>query len=52
MCIRDKLYPAEAIGMTSRKGRLTHGHDADFAVIDDGVNVVSTWIAGTPVFAT
>lgn len=45
------LYPAEAIGMTGRKGRLTHGHDADFAVIDDNVNVVSTWIAGTPVFA-
>ena len=44
------LYPAEAIGMTGRKGRLTHGHDADFAVIDDNVNVVSTWIAGTPVF--
>jgi N-acetylglucosamine-6-phosphate deacetylase len=45
------LYPAEAIGMTGRKGRLTHGHDADFAVIDGDVNVVSTWIAGTPVFA-
>ena len=45
------LYPAEAIGMTGRKGRLTHGHDADFAVIDAGVNVAATWIAGTPVFA-
>lgn len=45
------LYPAEAIGMAGRKGRLTHGHDADFAVIDDGVNVVSTWIGGAPVFA-
>ncbi|AOF91183.1 N-acetylglucosamine-6-phosphate deacetylase [Sinorhizobium sp. RAC02] len=45
------LYPAEAIGMTGRKGRLTHGHDADFAVIDDDVNVLSTWIGGTPVFA-
>lgn len=44
------LYPAEAIGLTGRKGRLTHGHDADFAVIDDGVNVLSTWIGGTPVF--
>jgi len=45
------LYPAEAIGMTGRKGRLTHGHDADFAVIDGNVAVVSTWIAGMPVFA-
>ncbi|GLR53782.1 N-acetylglucosamine-6-phosphate deacetylase [Shinella yambaruensis] len=45
------LYPAEAIGMTGRKGRLTHGHDADIAVIDGNINVLSTWIAGTPVFA-
>lgn len=45
------LYPAEAIGMTGRKGRLTHGHDADFAVLDAGLAVVSTWIGGTPVFA-
>lgn len=45
------LYPAEAIGMTGRKGRLTHGHDADFTVMDGDVNIVSTWIAGTPVFA-
>jgi N-acetylglucosamine-6-phosphate deacetylase len=45
------LYPAEAIGMTGRKGRLTHGHDADFAVIDGNIDVLSTWIAGTPVFA-
>jgi N-acetylglucosamine-6-phosphate deacetylase len=45
------LYPAEAIGLAGRKGRLTHGHDADFAVIDGDVNVASTWIAGTPVFA-
>ena len=44
------LYPAEAIGMTGRKGRLTHGHDADFAVVDADVTVLSTWIAGAPVF--
>ncbi len=45
------LYPAEAIGMTGRKGRLTNGHDADFAVIDNTLSVVSTWIAGKPAFA-
>lgn len=44
------LYPAEAIGMTGRKGRLTHGHDADFAVVDADITVLSTWIAGAPVF--
>ena len=45
------LYPAQAIGMSGRKGRLTHGHDADFTAIDVGVNVAATWIGGTPVFA-
>ena len=44
------LYPADAIGMAGRKGRLTHGHDADFAVVDDRLSVVSTWIGGVPVF--
>ncbi|MFD1328698.1 N-acetylglucosamine-6-phosphate deacetylase [Mycoplana ramosa] len=44
------LYPAEAIGMTGRKGRLTHGHDADFTALDDRLGVVATCIAGRPVF--
>lgn len=44
------LYPAEAIGMTSRKGRLTHGHDADFVVLDDRLGVLATYIGGKPVF--
>jgi N-acetylglucosamine-6-phosphate deacetylase len=44
------LYPAQAIGFAGRKGRLTHGHDADFAVVNDRLEVVSTWIAGAPVF--
>ena len=45
------LYPADAIGMAGRKGRLTHGHDADFAVVDDGLSVVATWIGGREVFS-
>ncbi|MFC3076389.1 N-acetylglucosamine-6-phosphate deacetylase [Shinella pollutisoli] len=45
------LYPADAIGMAGRKGRLTHGHDADFAVVDDTLSIVSTWIGGVPVFS-
>jgi N-acetylglucosamine-6-phosphate deacetylase len=44
------LYPAQAIGFAGRKGRLTHGHDADFAVVNDRLEVISTWIAGAPVF--
>lgn len=45
------LYPAEAIGMTGRKGRLTHGHDADFAALDASLSVAATWIGGRPAFA-
>ena len=45
------LYPAEAVGMTGRKGRLTRGHDADFALLDADLRVVSTWIGGSPAFA-
>ena len=44
------LYPAEAIGMTGRKGRLTHGHDADFVVLDDGLAVRATFIGGVQVY--
>ena len=44
------LYPAEAIGMTGRKGRLTHGHDADFVVLDDELAVRATYVDGIPVF--
>lgn len=45
------LYPAEAIGMTGRKGRLTHGHDADFTALDASLSVAATWIGGRPAFA-
>lgn len=45
------LYPAEAIGMTGRKGRLTHGHDADFVVLDDHLKVRATYIGGKPAYA-
>ncbi len=44
------LYPAEAIGMTGRKGRLTHGHDADFVVLDDGLAVRATFIGGVQAY--
>jgi len=44
------LYPAEAIGMTGRKGRLTHGHDADFVVLDDDLAVQATFIGGAQAY--
>lgn len=44
------LYPAEAIGMTGRKGRLTHGHDADFVALDDHLGILATYIGGMSTF--
>lgn len=44
-------YPAEAIGAPT-KGSLTEGQDADFVVLGPDLDIHSTWIAGTCVFAT
>lgn len=44
------LYPAEAIGAPS-KGSLAPGQDADFVVLGPDLDIHSTWIAGTCVFA-
>lgn len=44
------LYPAEAIGVGGRKGRLTGGYDADFVLLSDDYRIHSTWIAGEQVF--
>ncbi|MBP2550829.1 N-acetylglucosamine-6-phosphate deacetylase [Neorhizobium galegae] len=42
------LYPAEAIGADT-KGQLMAGRDADFILLDDKLNLLSTWIGGMPV---
>jgi N-acetylglucosamine-6-phosphate deacetylase len=44
------LYPAEAIGAPT-KGSLAAGQDADFVVLGPDLDIHSTWIAGTCVFA-
>ncbi len=44
------LYPAEVLGLSARKGRLTQGHDADFAVMDESGTVTATAIGGEFVF--
>lgn len=44
------LYPAEAIG-APKKGSLANGQDADFVVLGPDLDIHSTWIAGTCVFA-
>lgn len=41
------LYPAEAIGLASRKGRLAEGYDADLVVLGAGLDVEQSWIGGS-----
>jgi N-acetylglucosamine-6-phosphate deacetylase len=43
-------YPADAVGLAARKGRLVPGLDADFVVLTEGLDMVSTWIGGKRVF--
>lgn len=43
-------YPADAVGIAARKGRLVPGLDADFVVLTEGLDMVSTWIGGKRVF--
>jgi len=43
-------YPADAVGIASRKGRLLPGLDADFVLLTDRLEMASTWIGGKRVF--
>lgn len=45
------LYPAEAVGIAGRKGRLAEGFDADLVVLTERHAMHSTWIGGEKVFA-
>ncbi|KAF8070735.1 carbohydrate esterase family 9 protein [Lyophyllum atratum] len=38
--------PAKCLGIENRKGTLRSGADADFAILDRGGNVLSTWVKG------
>lgn len=44
------LRPAQVIGVDKFKGRLDVGYDADFVVLDTGLNVKQTYKAGKRVF--
>ncbi|KAJ8253671.1 hypothetical protein COCON_G00202830 [Conger conger] len=44
------LHPAQLLGLTHRKGTLDYGTDADFAMLDDDLNVRETYIAGQQVW--
>ncbi|EDW00009.1 N-acetylglucosamine-6-phosphate deacetylase [Drosophila grimshawi] len=40
------LHPALCLGIEHEKGTLDFGSDADFILLDDRLQLVSTWIAG------
>ncbi|XP_058460842.1 N-acetylglucosamine-6-phosphate deacetylase [Malaya genurostris] len=44
------LHPALCLGIEKHKGTLEYGADADFVILNDSLNVLSTWIAGDCVF--
>lgn len=39
-------------GITERKGTLDYGTDADFILLDDDLNVLSTYIDGSLVYSS
>ncbi|XP_043269493.1 N-acetylglucosamine-6-phosphate deacetylase [Venturia canescens] len=43
-------HPARALGIDDHKGVLDFGADADLVMLDDDLNVLSTWIAGERVY--
>lgn len=45
------VYPAEAMGLTGRKGRIAPGLDADFLLMKPGFELASTYIGGERVHA-
>lgn len=44
-------YPADAMGISSHKGRLLPGADADFVLLTSELAMGSTWIGGNQVYA-
>ncbi|WP_457581891.1 N-acetylglucosamine-6-phosphate deacetylase [Ensifer canadensis] len=44
-------YPADAMGISSHKGRLLPGADADFVLLTPELAMRSTWIGGDKVYA-
>uniref|UniRef100_A0A8D8SFI7 N-acetylglucosamine-6-phosphate deacetylase n=1 Tax=Cacopsylla melanoneura TaxID=428564 RepID=A0A8D8SFI7_9HEMI len=46
----SSVHPAKALGIAHSKGTLDFDSDADFVILDDDLNVYSTWIAGDCVY--
>lgn len=45
------LHPARVLGIQHRKGSLHYGCDADFILLDDNLNLLSTFVYGNQVWA-
>lgn len=45
------LHPAQALGIEATKGTLSFGRDADFILLNDELEVLSTWIGGICVWS-
>lgn len=46
------LHPAKCLKIEKTKGTLDFGSDADFILLDDDLNVLSTWINGKCVYCS
>ena len=40
------LHPAEAVGISHLKGKLSYGHDADLVILDKELRVIATFLSG------
>jgi len=40
-------YPAQFLGLGDRYGRIAPGYQADLVLLDEQMQVVGTWIAGS-----
>uniref|UniRef100_A0A672GGB3 N-acetylglucosamine-6-phosphate deacetylase n=1 Tax=Salarias fasciatus TaxID=181472 RepID=A0A672GGB3_SALFA len=45
------LHPAQLLGISHTKGKLDYGADADLVLLDDALNVKSTFISGEKVWS-
>lgn len=45
------LHPAQLLGLSDHKGTLSYESDADFVMLDEQLNVLSTHIAGEVVWS-
>ncbi|XP_012280038.1 N-acetylglucosamine-6-phosphate deacetylase [Orussus abietinus] len=46
------LHPARALGIEADKGNLNFGAEADFVLLNENLEVISTWIAGQCVYTS